>query len=883
MKKNFFKKLSFVMALAMIISVIAPAAGAFAATGLRLNATTKTLFLGENNTYNFNALGKSKGATEKWTSSKTSVATVNAKNGVVTAKAVGTTYITATITNAKKTVTKKLKAKVVVGDNIKTLSVAAPAGVDTAKLVVGTDYKLATSYVTKSGAKSKTTNTFAWSVDKEGATVKAGVFNATVPGEYTVTVTANRYKNIKVADATIKVTVLNAVKEVKQTTTDTFTVEFAGAVKAEDLTATTASVAQVVAGKDITSGAEKIKSLKLDSTGKVATVTLYGDFAAKGTYKFVYGTLTGTFVAASKDVKEITGLVFDDFEVNTTTATGTDLLEHIAAVNKDGVKILKGSEISSYLTIEDISTDKTKGYVDPSTKKAYIYTTGNSITVKATYTNYVYNTTTQKYETVTANDSAVGVGVSEDVDTATIQYAVAGATAPSSISTAWTSAKAISVGDSASTIHARYKKTTDSSNYVYTSNTSKFTYEVSDPSKASVVGNTIYALAVGTVTVIVKNADRTKVLGSFEVQINAAKVLANAMPADAPQVSVGNNTDVGEVKELVIKTLDNLGNDITVNGDVTKAKLSGPSNGAVTFDAPVITSGKVSIPVNARGTVDGTYRYKVTVNHSTASGNVAKDVIFDIVVVDSKSLNARVAVNYAVAVESAGSDLIKTEADFVNLNAATSYNIEVYAVNASGYRVAKVPSNLYAADAKVAGETVSGVALSRQLAVTNVVTGSAIGLAKVGVYNITASTTGSAITSSNTVATTDGTITLPARGSNVVLNVTNFNLKNSYVQSAPSVKGAVDGTTYNTVSKALDKTLELSVTYQDKLYTVDFINGNVVVEGIAFDGNNSNHDITNNSVSAGQLYIKKVTAYITVDTNVVKEFKFNVETSITIK
>ena len=67
MKKNFFKKLSFVMALAMIISVVAPAAGAFAATTLKLNATSKTLFLGENDAYNFNVIGKSTGATESWT------------------------------------------------------------------------------------------------------------------------------------------------------------------------------------------------------------------------------------------------------------------------------------------------------------------------------------------------------------------------------------------------------------------------------------------------------------------------------------------------------------------------------------------------------------------------------------------------------------------------------------------------------------------------------------------------------------------------------------------------------------------------------------------------------------------------------------------------
>ena len=45
MKKNFFKKLSFVLVLAMIVSVIAPAAGAFAATAPKLNATKKYLQL----------------------------------------------------------------------------------------------------------------------------------------------------------------------------------------------------------------------------------------------------------------------------------------------------------------------------------------------------------------------------------------------------------------------------------------------------------------------------------------------------------------------------------------------------------------------------------------------------------------------------------------------------------------------------------------------------------------------------------------------------------------------------------------------------------------------------------------------------------------------
>ncbi len=878
MKKNFFKKLSFVMALAMIISVIAPAAGAFAATGLRLNATTKTLFLGENNTYNFNPLGMSKGATQKWTSSKTSVATVNAKNGVVTAKAVGTTTITATITNAKKTVTKKLTAKVTVGDNIKTLSVAAPAGVDTAKLVVGTDYALATSYVTKSGAKSKTTNTFVWSVDKAGATVsKTGVFKATAPGEYTVTVTANRYKNVKVADATIKVTVLNAIKEVKQTTTNAFTVEFAGAVKAEDLTTTSAIVAQILNGKDVITGAEKVKSVKLDATGTVATVTLYADFAAKTTYKFTYGDLSSTFVAASKDLKDVAGIVLEDFNVNTTTATGSNLLDSVYAVNADGVRILNGSDISAYVTFEDTSAEKTKGYVDSSAKKAYIYTSGNSISVKATFTNYLYNTTTSKYDTITFSDSAVGVGVSEDVDTSTIQYAVGGSL-PSSIAAAWAAEKTIAVGDAPATIYARYKTTTDGTSYVTTSNTTKFTYTSSDPTKLSVISNTLTALAVGTVTVIVKNADASKVVGSFEVAITPERVLATATP-DLPSQTVGNNANVGEKKQIVITTLDNLGKSVTVDS-ATPTQISGPAGGINI--AAAITSGKVTLSFDARSKAIGTHRYKIAISDAAASGNViTKDVIVDVVVVDSNSGSALTAVNYVVVVEKSSdlNGITQTSVDYTNISAAETNHVAVYAINSNGFRVDQVPTALYTADVKVAGSAVSGAALTGTFDITT--SGSAIVLAKTGVYNIAATVAPVAGIVSGTTGVYG--IALPVRANGVVLNVSSFTLSNSYKQVSAVKNYSVNGTTYSNVKLALDQALELTVTNGETVYNVDLTGANVTINGIAFDGTNSIHNITSNTVSAGNLYIDNVVAVIETSTGVYKQFSFDVKQSFSIK
>jgi len=124
MKKNFFKKLSFVLALAMIVSVLAPAAGAFAAAKPKLNSTKKYLFLGETNKYDFNIVTTSKrtGWKYKWTSSNKAVATV-ASNGLTTGKSIGTAEISVVIKNKDGEEIADLSADVIVKDSIKTVKI----------------------------------------------------------------------------------------------------------------------------------------------------------------------------------------------------------------------------------------------------------------------------------------------------------------------------------------------------------------------------------------------------------------------------------------------------------------------------------------------------------------------------------------------------------------------------------------------------------------------------------------------------------------------------------------------------------------------------------------------------------------------------------------
>ena len=97
--KSFFKKLAFVMALAMVVSMVAPAGSALAAeTGVSLQGT-KTIVetyeldkVGATVDFSFQGAPKDWKSTFKWTSSNEAVATVD-KAGIVTAVAAGTATI----------------------------------------------------------------------------------------------------------------------------------------------------------------------------------------------------------------------------------------------------------------------------------------------------------------------------------------------------------------------------------------------------------------------------------------------------------------------------------------------------------------------------------------------------------------------------------------------------------------------------------------------------------------------------------------------------------------------------------------------------------------------------------------------------------------------
>lgn len=760
MKKSFFKKLSFVLALAMIVSVIAPAAGVFAASKPAVNTSKKYLFLGETgkNEYDFNIKNKVKGSTYTWTSSDKKVATVNKKTGYTTAVATGKTTVKCTIKVAKKTYT--VKASVIVKDNIKTLTIAnKPAG---DKLAVDAANAFSTTFTTCGGSTAKTTAVVKWAVtDKDGkattgaAITDKGEFKATVAGTYKVVAAAfqsnakfeswktTQNQKLVLATDTATVTVAPSITAVKQFNTTKFTVTFDTDMSKSDI-ATKASVYKVIAGQRISSGAEKIKTVTYDTTGKIATIEMYAAFDSATEYNFVYGDLTGKFTSAEVALANIKSIEMTDATVYTTATAGTSIAANVVAKNADGVIIYTGedSAFANYLTYA-VNGDQTKLFIGGSGTGvvAYCSTVGYASTITVTYTNSILNSTTNKYESVSlkATGNVIAAKPDTDVNTSTMQYYL-GTSAPTSTST-WTNTSFnIAAGDTTQIIYTRYKlnNATSTTDYSTDSIASVFSYTSSDNSVAITNGAKITAIKAGTVTVVVKNVSTSKVVGTFNVTIGASRTFVNVEMADY-STTVGNNATYGETGTVTAYAKDSQGDSFAPSSIVFT-----PSNAGISCSYSVEAyTNKISLNATAHGVPAGSYAVKVAFTGKDTTINRT----FTLVVGESNTTATQVLAGYSVV-------LSKTSVDVKEASALNDATIAVYGVNAAGYRFSQLNDSQFTVAATYNGSAVTPSSIITEGALATTSTGSSIAIVRAGsaagtfvpltkgTYTISATTTG---------------------------------------------------------------------------------------------------------------------------------------------
>ena len=757
MKKNFFKKLSFVLALAMIVSVLAPAAGAFAAKAPKLNASTKYLHLVDGkNEFDFNISNKVSGWKYLWSSANEDVATVNKKNGVVTATGAGKTKVSVVITDKDGEEFEELTATVIVRDNIKELTITGTPADN--KLAVGKMNDFNRSYVTEAGKTKGTSGITRWAVSpSEGATITdKGEFTATKAGEYTITARAFQSKAkytswladatkyasyVTSNEATYKVTVAASMTGVKQTNLVKFDLTFDTAmVKADVEKNLTVSY---MAGT--TKVKELVKGVSMSADGLVATVEMFLNFTKGATYVVDYtGMKAVEFVAATTNLADVT-----EIAILTTTAElsiAKDL--DIAIYNKDKVNLGADAGLAARVTVE--KKDNNLAVLDG--KKLSMYKVGDTATINATFHTYnwvdgkeVGNlTATQTITCVEQGKANVG----------TLKAYTVGTSNPSNFNDPKHS---FFKNSSANLyIHLLGKEsngTTDKNTYNYTGSAGTWNYTSSNTAVVMVnpTSGSMYGASEGSAVIIVKLND---------VQVAACEVTVTSVRKAATVAlsmnSVTLSKDIADNKTITITVKDQLNNDYktgATNHWSAKVKCASTSP---TVDEKNLIGGGIEAVANAGvnltplGVKAGTYYYNIEVTDDVTTTN-------------------KLYANLSVTVVEAGSaDVayykIETAKTSYDLKDDSTITLNVYGYTAGGVKKAVVPYDASAGYGQVAtlevkhtdGTNIASgtetIALSSIDSTNYVVSGGAIKVVKkelaTGTYTIkAASVSGSTIVS----------------------------------------------------------------------------------------------------------------------------------------
>ncbi len=684
MKTKFFKKLSFVLVVAMVLSLFVPAAGAFAAKAPKLNSTKKYLHLGveDKDEFNFNIANKQKGWKYEWESLNEDVAEVNAKNGVATATGVGSAKISVTITDKEGTLVKKLTATVVVRDNIKTVKISNPVE----KIAVAEEYDFNRSYTTVSGSTKKTSAITRWVVEPaKGASINdKGVFVATEAGEYTVTANSFQSKakytawlddpvanaDYKLATDSIKVLVAGSMVSAKQIDGKTLEVTFDSAMVDVDKNITVSQMVGTTKVKQL------VKEVKMDEAKKVATVTVYINFTAGSTYVVDYTDLEPvSFVAATSKVEDVTAIQITTSKAVLNKATKVEY----KLLNADGVNI-STPDLEARVTMK--SSDGVGTYFNSSTKEVTIFNKDATTTITATFNTYKYDTTGNQI----GNSETTAVIVGVDADATNIEGLNAWTIVNDGNPDFGKVSQKLAADDKGYRLFVEFNTKTGSDTAKVNSKDKPgdFSFTTSDKNYLIVDAlGTLFPVKEGNVVVVVNygtGAEKTPI-GAIPITISAKRG-ASVLTLSTYSVTLSNSPLVNDSTEVEITLKDQLGADFSYT-KYNVEELTAPSDklADVTTVANGIPKGTGKVVFKGVGTKAGDYAYKITVEDKVAVVNVKIQDASDAAVVYHKLALSATEVD------------TKAEATKDNNKAVT---FELFGYNSNGVKVSK--EDLSAAD-----------------------------------------------------------------------------------------------------------------------------------------------------------------------------------------
>lgn len=744
--KNFFKKLAFVLALAMIVSTIAPAVSASAAAAPSLNRTSKKLYLNGDvtgtysNKIDLNVKNKGNN-TVTYSTSDATIATVNAASGVVTAKAVGYVEVKATLKDktTKKTTT-TLTCRIWVKQNADGLGFGSQAVLDNA-LVVGEKAKI-NVYRSLNGVKywkqaDKTvvTDAIKWTTSNPSVVTvdKWGTFKAVGAGEATITAyafqTEGSTRTTEAKSFTVRV-VDKGITKITQTKNNTIEITF-GSDVSEVVTAETLQIASA-------SGSVQtpiVKTVTFDSSKKVATVVFYNDMEDKAVY-----------TVSVKDNKDINGeFVASVGEVNSITITApSTVLENGNATEieydlKDANGVIVNAGSNSRVEFEIVDGDS-NGYITTEGNKSFVsvFDAGKTVAIKATYYTGEY-TEDGTAIAITSNTYVVKGIAATDVAISDTKYTITKDAYSEIDWKNYTTNSQIALGDTTYKIQAYVK---DSAGNEFTTNdsdfTSNFEFESLNTSIVEVDANgVLYPVTKGTAYVKVTLTESTK---SFLVKVTVgAERSETTLAFDKYTATVSSQTGVDDEVVFTATLKDQYGDkmtpdfDIVANGTTDSSTISQftPDGNKLTFDPAGLDA--------------GSYSYKIT------CGDLSRTVT---IIVKDPDTNG--ATKYSFVVSNNTVDLAATE----DSSEGVEVTFSLYTVDAKGIKISKVtPSTGYTIAVKnPSGSTMTSVAIDDNNYVLPILTVSGSSLvknsevtAKKGTFSVTVTADDKTITKSSVV------------------------------------------------------------------------------------------------------------------------------------
>ena len=623
--KSIFKKIAFVLALAMVVTMMpTKAAAAAESDGPQMYSTLK-LYLGGDVTETYAGQRYAKvwnkdGYDVEFESSDTSVATVNSK-GYVTAKKVGSAVVTATFTDEDGNTVEK-ECEVTVKKN------AVRAGLSSAS----------TKLVTEEGIKvGETVQLTAVRKDADGNTVWSGRdvitdavrFLSSNTEIFTVQKTTGKITGVAEGEATLYVWGVQSEGKDKETG------EYPATTERKEYKV------KVVTGNPVVTGAtvKSVTKIELDVKGvtkdNVKDLKIMNEFGGdiKTLFKDPVLSEDGKTITLEKYVQlvndEKLGFAFGEEEAFTLTVKIGEVEKIVlvgpatAVVAGDptniDIRFLDANNIELAIPNSGLSfsvDDNTFAYVDQTNRKISIYQVGKSVTLEATYFTGKYDENWNAIElksnkiTVTGVDATVATAKEIQFNREDKDYS---ATNPITIYTD-------SVGER---LHAKVILSTENSFVTTNQAPSAFSFETLDPSVLLVdaATGTLVPVKAGTARILVKfDNGSAKINGVATVRV-LDKTNLTGVVANQQSVAISNANDV-ETATIEFTGKDQYGQDKAIE-NLQVERLTSPNN----VDAAHWTIDGNKLTFKGCDQTPGTYTYRVFADNAKKVSTVVSVIV----------------------------------------------------------------------------------------------------------------------------------------------------------------------------------------------------------------------------------------------------------------